>query len=339
MKDQPYIYSSLIIIIGLCLFPLNEILCQQHDLRFAYCSDNGNALVLTIPETVPNGVVQQIGLSFGSGGTSGIYESNPDLMIPPDTWYRWMRVEAEGICNMGEPLNFSLNPGTLSAAANGGVGGHLRLYINGWNCTDGYCPLPSDYGVDGCNNIFTECPIHLADILYGNKSEIECKPWIETEIDGEEKCNGEVAIYRMGGVGIGTSNSFSNNSGTATAVKLKVTDGIIADKVKVAFCDDPNITNWCDYVFEEDYRLLPLKEVKRFIAENGHLHNTPSAAAIDPIGGIEIKATTLNQQEKIEEIFLHLISLKKEANQLQKEIELAAVENKFLKKKVKEQKK
>lgn len=338
MKDQPYRYSNLIIILCLCLFPLNNMLGQVHDLKFAYCGDNGNTLFLTVPETVPDGVSQEIRLSFGAGGTSGLYQSSPNLMT--NSYYRWMKIEEEGICNMGEPLNFELNPISLATAGNGGVAGHLRLYIDGWNCTDGYCPLPSNYGVNGCNNIFTNCPIQLADILYGNKGEIECQPWLETEVDSDnddDLCDGEVAIYRMGVVGIGTSNGFSNNPGTAGEVKLKVTDGIIADKVKVAFCDDPNSTNWCDYVFEEDYDLLTLKEVKKFIAENGHLHSTPSAAAIDSIGSIEIKATTLNQQEKIEEIFLHLINLKKEADKLQREIELAVVENKYLKEKIKEQ--
>ncbi|MFT4668415.1 MAG: hypothetical protein ACI9XB_005399 [Gammaproteobacteria bacterium] len=79
--------------------------------------------------------------------------------------------------------------------------------------------------------------------------------------------------------------------------------------------------------------------MKKHIANHGHLHNTSSGEDLYEQGGLELRETTINQQEKIEEIFLHLINLKKEADKLQKEIELAAVENKFLKEEVKEQEK
>ena len=77
--------------------------------------------------------------------------------------------------------------------------------------------------------------------------------------------------------------------------------------------------NWADYVFNEDYDLLSLEEVESTIEEKGHLHNTKSAATFEAEGGIEISKVTINQQEKIEEIFLHLIEMNKKIETLEAE--------------------
>jgi len=74
---------------------------------------------------------------------------------------------------------------------------------------------------------------------------------------------------------------------------------------------------WPDYVFEEDYEKLSLEQVEVHIQENGHLHNTPSAAEIKANGGIEISKITVNQQEKIEELYLHMIEMNRTVKTLQ----------------------
>ena len=96
----------------------------------------------------------------------------------------------------------------------------------------------------------------------------------------------------------------------------------------VETCDDGG---WCDYVFEENYEFLTLDEVALFIKKNGHLPKTPSAAEIEADGGFELKFVALNHQEKIEELFLHLIELNKEADQLERELAYLLEENKKLK--------
>jgi len=96
---------------------------------------------------------------------------------------------------------------------------------------------------------------------------------------------------------------------------LFVKGGGIFDEVKVD-------VNWADYVFEEDYELTPLAVVENHIEENGHLHNTPSATELEQNGGVELGAITVNQQEKIEELFLHLIELNKKYEQLQDKYEV-----------------
>lgn len=77
-------------------------------------------------------------------------------------------------------------------------------------------------------------------------------------------------------------------------------------------------TGWCDYVFSPSYHLLSLEEVKQHIAEKGYLHHTPSAAEIAENGN-KLGETTLQHQEKIEEIYLHLIQLNERVKQLEAE--------------------
>ncbi len=85
-------------------------------------------------------------------------------------------------------------------------------------------------------------------------------------------------------------------------------------------CND-NIS-WCDYVFEEDYNLMPLKEVKEYIKKNRRLPNVPSEASIIAAGGLELPDIIIKQQEKIEELFLYAIQLNKKLQKIQSHEEL-----------------
>lgn len=121
---------------------------------------------------------------------------------------------------------------------------------------------------------------------------------------------GDVEVTNRMGIGC---NDFTYTSSTNEPYRFFVNGGALCTELSILG------TGWCDYVFDNDYDLWPLEEVEKFIEVNGHLPKTPSAKEIDEIGGIEIGATTLNQQEKIEEIYLHLIEMKKEIKALQKE--------------------
>ena len=87
--------------------------------------------------------------------------------------------------------------------------------------------------------------------------------------------------------------------------------GILTDELRVR-------NDWADYVFEEDYQLLSLGEVEQHIEEKGHLPNVPSAKEVEN-QGLQVGEMTKIQQEKIEEIFLHLIELEKQVKTLQAE--------------------
>ncbi|MEL7249806.1 MAG: hypothetical protein AAFO03_15365 [Bacteroidota bacterium] len=113
---------------------------------------------------------------------------------------------------------------------------------------------------------------------------------------------------------IGTTENPSDLNGGETDIsdyRLYVEGGILTKEIRVREI-------WADYVFDDDYELLSLNQVKDHIDEYGHLHNTPSAEEIDR-QGLELGGMMVNQQEKIEEIFLHLIELNDKLASLQQE--------------------
>ena len=70
-----------------------------------------------------------------------------------------------------------------------------------------------------------------------------------------------------------------------------------------------------DFVFENDYELRSLEEVETFINDNGHLPDIPSAAEMekDGVGLAEMNKLLL---QKIEELTLYVIELKKEIKEI-----------------------
>ncbi len=100
------------------------------------------------------------------------------------------------------------------------------------------------------------------------------------------------------------------------------------DVVKASYRVKINsVTDWSDKVFEKGYVLKPLGEVEQFIRANNHLPGVPSAEAVVQNG---IDATQLNAKllEKIEELTLYMIEMKKE-NQ-QKNARIDALEKQVL---------
>jgi len=99
--------------------------------------------------------------------------------------------------------------------------------------------------------------------------------------------------------------------------KLYVQTGILTEKVKVANVND---SDWADFVFDKDYQLNSTTEVEQFIKTNKHLPNVPSAKEVSENGVdmVEMDATLLRQ---IEELWLHVIELKKENEELKRKIE------------------
>lgn len=99
----------------------------------------------------------------------------------------------------------------------------------------------------------------------------------------------------------------SGNVGIGTATpseKLSVNGNIGAREVKV------ETTNWPDYVFDDDYALMPLSELEAYIKANKHLPGIPSAkeAEADGIGLAEMNRKLL---EKVEELTRYVIDLHK----------------------------
>ena len=99
-----------------------------------------------------------------------------------------------------------------------------------------------------------------------------------------------------GNVGIGTSNPTS---------KLTVAGDIHSRKVKVT------VNAGADFVFDEDYKLKKLDELQKYIQQHKHLPEIPSAKEMET-KGIELGEMNIKLLQKIEELTLYMIELKKE---------------------------
>ena len=89
--------------------------------------------------------------------------------------------------------------------------------------------------------------------------------------------------------------------------------------------------DWCDFVFNKDYKLPSLSEQKAFIDTNGHLKNFQSEEEMS--GEIHLGDVNKRQQQSIEEMMLYLIKMKEEIDDLKQENQLLKADLVELKKK------
>jgi hypothetical protein len=115
--------------------------------------------------------------------------------------------------------------------------------------------------------------------------------------------NYKLFISDDGNVGIGTGTP---------GYKLDVVGIIRACEVLIG---DPG---WCDYVFDKDYTLMPLDELRPYVLINKHLPGIPTTEEIDA-NGLKLGQMQTLQMGKIEELYLYLFQIKDELDELKKE--------------------
>ncbi len=120
--------------------------------------------------------------------------------------------------------------------------------------------------------------------------------------------------YFNGNVGIGTSNPTS---------KLTVNGTITAEEIIVEQVG-------ADFVFDDDYQLASLKETEEYIKINKHLPDIPAAEEMQK-NGVSVSKFQNKLLQKVEELTLYLIEMKKENEIQDLKIEKLAAENILLK--------
>jgi hypothetical protein len=174
--------------------------------------------------------------------------------------------------------------------------------------------------------------IELRD-LYGDEKEdpgfsLDFLTSTSTTYIGEEEPTTKVRFMGNGNVGIGDEiiplaklhvdgnviiGSTTITSGNHTDFKLSV-DGKIVSKELIVTLDD-----WGDYVFNDDYNLLPLYELESLIKKDKHLPEIPSSSEVIK-NGVAVGEMQAKLLKKIEELTLYVIELKKENEKLNNRI-------------------
>jgi hypothetical protein len=106
------------------------------------------------------------------------------------------------------------------------------------------------------------------------------------------------------------------NVNTPAGYSLYVEKGVLAEKFKCAL---KTTGDWSDYVFAKDYKLKSLEEVDSYIQTNKHLPDVPSAEEV-VCDGIDMAKMDAKLLQKIEELTLYLIELKKENQVIKAEL-------------------
>ncbi len=120
-----------------------------------------------------------------------------------------------------------------------------------------------------------------------------------------------MSIFDTGKVRIGSVDH------SPAGYKLYVEDGILTEKLRVAVDGQ---MDWADYVFDNDFELMPLQNVKEFIAKNGHLPNVPSADKMVETG-LDVLESDAILLRKIEEAYLYILDQNEQIQELRTEIE------------------
>lgn len=130
---------------------------------------------------------------------------------------------------------------------------------------------------------------------------------------------GNILLAEGGGaVSIGSST-------IPTGVRLAVQGKVLAEEVEVQLS-----TNWPDYVFADDYQLMPLDELETRIRTDRRLPGIPPATEMES-QGLAVGAMQVKMMEKLEELTLYVISINRELEEVkcrnaELERELAALQ-------------
>ena len=119
-----------------------------------------------------------------------------------------------------------------------------------------------------------------------------------------------VAGTNTSGVLIGPTSAIP-----AVGYMLNVDGKIICEELKVQLSG-----SWPDYVFENNYPLLPLDQLQKQVMDQKHLPGVPSAAEVQAGNGVEMGDMQKRLLEKVEELYRYVFELNAENKALKEEL-------------------
>jgi hypothetical protein len=176
---------------------------------------------------------------------------------------------------------------------------HIQAKTFSWGSGKKVDPFHLDYYKFSCETCF---PHHTPAIVVkwtGNIGIHTNSPQEKFHINSNTLIEGDLIIK-----GDNTSTVGNNE------VKITSQGYIRARDILVDFEEIP------DYVFSNNYNLMPLSELKQFIEKNQHLPNIKSQTEFNNQGNLSVSEMNIKLLEKVEELTLYILQLDEQINNL-----------------------
>lgn len=216
------------------------------------------------------------------------------------------------------------------------------------NCIEG--PILDPTWSNGENKIFVACPqinvgintseprvnLDVIGTTYSNSLKIGSVDPLTSNIRFHMKTNASInstadqfliestqqELLKLNYQGLLTSKSQIINVGNSNLTPLIISNssqkllevdnnGLLhSRRIKV------DAASWADFVFDEDYKLITINELKNFIECNNHLPNIPSEKEVLK-NGIDLLDMNIMLLQKIEELTLYILDLEKRITEVE----------------------
>jgi len=243
-------------------------------------------------------------------GTAGVRTGEGALSLTdPNNWYPNVN---NIYYNYGKVGIGTANPSEILHVYESGTRNAIQIGVYGslgsiWSSGDyvfGSNVKPAPSGINAMQIMNTHASYGARAIRMGiTAGGIEFHVKSGSVTAGDVFSNPKMKITNSGYVGIGTTNP---------TYELAVNGTI---RCKELIVD----TGWADFVFEENYKLLPLNEVEQFISQNKHLPGIPTEAQVRE-NGVSVGEISSKLLQKVEELTLYMIDIKKENDSLRTQI-------------------
>jgi hypothetical protein len=264
-----------------------------------------------------------------------IFEVKREKPTVPTSYWPYFKVDLDGNVGVGTATpdyrlhvhNPSTNAGTAIRAD--AVNGHIRLFETDGSDVNDFTQI--ERNVDAFHIVHREnstgqytkvmASTMNGNIGFGASPNVDVKTLIENEEKTVGLCINNTQSTNFG---YGVKCIVNNNTTKSLAV-VNNTDNLDVFRVMgdgVVWCTELNVDvkgDFPDYVFDDNYDLLPLDDLKTFIQTEKHLPKVPTATEVAE-NGIAVSKMAVIQTEKIEELTLYILQLNDTVKQLQERI-------------------